>query len=232
MGIFIQYTFGIFYKILLILGLIICMRTRYQQVSKQERQKNTSFPTGARAPPFLFPPEAKYPVVHKVSGEWYIVQVPGKRGRIGRTHMAEKKGFFGEFKQFITKGNVMDMAVGVIMGAAFTAIVNSMVKDILTPVLSLFLGKINFADLKLVIKPAEGDMAEVAITYGNFIQAIINFILIAIVIYCIVRWVNRIRALAEENKKKEAAAAPAPAPAPAPDVVLLTEIRDLLKKQN
>ena len=145
--------------------------------------------------------------------------------------MSEKHGFVEEFKKFITKGNVMDMAVGVIMGAAFTAIVNSMVKDILTPVLSLFLGKINFSDLKFVIKPAEGDLAEVAIAYGNFIQAVINFLLISLVIFFIVRWVNKIRTLAEVSKKKEAAA-PVPAPAPAPDIVLLTEIRDLLKKQN
>ena len=89
------------------------------------KTKKYQFPHRCKSPPFLFPPEAKYPVVHKVSGEWYIVQVPGKRGRIGRTHMAEKKGFFGEFKQFITVGNVMDMAVGVIIGCGASWIVKS-----------------------------------------------------------------------------------------------------------
>lgn len=236
MGIFIQYTFGIFYKILLILGLIICMRTRYQQVSKQERQKKYQFPHRCKSPPFLFPPEAKYPVVHKVSGEWYIVQVPGKRGRIGRTHMAEKKGFFGEFKQFITKGNVMDMAVGVIIGGAFTAIVNSLVKDILTPIIGIFLGGVNFSGLKVVIRPAQGDIPEAAITYGNFIQAIINFLLIALVVFIMVKQVNKAREAAKKAKEAEEAAAkpvtpPAP-PAPSKEELLLAEIRDLLKKQQ
>ncbi len=144
--------------------------------------------------------------------------------------MAEKKGFIAEFKQFILKGNVIDMAVGIITGAAFTSIVNSMVKDILTPFLSIFLGRLNFSDLKFVISPAQGDLAEVAICYGNFIQAIINFLLISLVIFCIVRWVNKARSLAESAKEQETA--PAAPPAPAQDIVLLTEIRDLLKKEK
>lgn len=150
--------------------------------------------------------------------------------------MAEKKGFWSEFKVFITKGNVMDMAVGVIIGAAFTAIVNSLVKDILTPFIGLFLGRVDFSQLKIVIKAAQGDTPEVAITYGNFIQAIINFLLIALVIFILVKQLNKAKEAVDAKKKAEAEAvakqAPAAPPAPSPEIVLLTEIRDLLKKER
>lgn len=150
--------------------------------------------------------------------------------------MSEKKsGFWYEFKLFISKGNVMDMAVGVIMGTAFTAIVNSMVKDILMPFLSLIIGKINFTDLKIVIKPATETVKEVALTYGNFIQAIINFLLIALCVFIMVRQLNKIRAASDARKKQQEAqkpAAPVAPPAPPADVILLQEIRDLLKKQE
>ncbi len=136
-----------------------------------------------------------------------------------------------EFKAFISRGNVVDMAVGVIVGSAFTAIVNSLVKDIVTPCIGVLTGGVDFTQMKYVITPGTEEVAEVAILYGNFIQAIINFLIIAFVVFCMVKMINKMRAKMEEAKKKEEEAAPPPAPpAPSAEVVLLTEIRDLLKK--
>ena len=132
-----------------------------------------------------------------------------------------------EFKEFISRGSVIDLAVGVVMGSAFTAIVNSLVNDIIMPVIGLIIGGINFTNLKIVIKPAEGDIAESAICYGNFIQALVNFLIIAFVIFMVVKAINKMHE--KLDKKKEEAAPEEPA-APAEDIVLLTEIRDLLKK--
>lgn len=98
-----------------------------------------------------------------------------------------------EFKTFIAKGNVLDLAVGVIIGAAFGKITTSLVEDILNPILGLVIGGVNFEELKIVLKRAAGEEAEVAIRYGNFIQTVIQFFLIAIVIFFIVRFANRIR---------------------------------------
>lgn len=109
----------------------------------------------------------------------------------------------------------MDLAVAVILGAAFTAIVNSLVNDIIMPLIGALLGGLNFADLTVQVGDA-------VIAYGNFIQAIVNFVIIAFVIFMIVRYYNRMA-----RKQEEAPAAP---PAPAEDVLLLREIRDLLKK--
>ena len=120
-----------------------------------------------------------------------------------------------EFREFLNRGNVMDLAVAVILGAAFIAIVNSLVNDIIMPLIGVLLGGLNFADLTVQVGDA-------VITYGNFIQAIVNFVIIAFVIFMIVRYYNRMA-----SKKEEAPAAP---PAPTEDVLLLREIRDLLKK--
>lgn len=98
-----------------------------------------------------------------------------------------------EFKTFIAHGNVLDLAVGVIIGAAFGKITTSLVEDILNPVLGLIIGGVNFEELKIVLKEAVGDQAEVAITYGNFIQTVIQFLLVALVIFFIVRFANRIK---------------------------------------
>lgn len=119
-----------------------------------------------------------------------------------------------EFRDFINRGNVMDLAVAVILGAAFGAIVTSLVDDILMPILGIFIGGINFAGLAITVGDA-------VIGYGNFIQMIVNFLIIAFAIFLIVRWVNKL--------KKEA---PAPSPAPSPEEKLLAEIRDLLKEQR
>jgi large conductance mechanosensitive channel len=135
-----------------------------------------------------------------------------------------------EFRDFIAKGNVLDLAVGIIIGAAFTGIVTSFVKDVITPLLGLA-GKANFENLFLVLKEGDSpgpyatpDAAQklhaVTLTYGNFLNAVINFLLVAFVIFLIVKAANKMR------KKEEAAPAAPPA-----DVVLLTEIRDSLHKK-
>ncbi|WP_321300669.1 large-conductance mechanosensitive channel protein MscL [uncultured Sphaerochaeta sp.] len=146
--------------------------------------------------------------------------------------MAEKVGMIAEFKKFITRGNVIDMAVGIIIGTAFKEIINSLVKEIIMPLIGLFLGGVSFVDLKIVIAEATEQTTEVAIMYGNFIQRIIDFLIIAFVVFMMVRTINRIRERIEARKKAEAAAeAEAAPPAPTPVyIVLLTEIRDLLKK--
>ena len=129
-----------------------------------------------------------------------------------------------DFKEFAFKGNVLDMAIGVIIGAAFGKIVTSLVNDLIMPIISILTGGINFTDLKFVITPAHGDMAENAIAYGSFIQNVVNFFIIAFCIFIFVR-------LIEKFKKKEDAKVEE-APAKADDVVLLEEIRDLLKSKK
>ena len=134
------------------------------------------------------------------------------------------KKFFSEFKTFISRGNVMDMAVGIIIGSAFTAIVTSLVNDIITPLIAKLIGGINFENLKIVLTEAAGDVEETAVYYGVFIQKIIDFLIVAFVIFLVVKGINAM------HKKKEEA--PAPAPAPDPQIVLLTEIRDLMKGET
>jgi len=126
-----------------------------------------------------------------------------------------------DFKEFAFKGNVLDMAIGVIIGGAFGKIVTSLVNDLIMPIISILIGGLNFTDLKYVITPKHGDIAENAIAYGSFIQNVVNFFIIAFCIFIFVR-------LIEKFKKKEDAKVEE-APAKADDVVLLEEIRDLLK---
>ncbi|GAB4442807.1 MAG: large-conductance mechanosensitive channel protein MscL [Anaerolineae bacterium] len=123
-----------------------------------------------------------------------------------------------EFREFISRGNVIDLAVAVIIGTAFTAIVTSLVNDIITPILGIFLGGVNFSSLAITI-------GEASITYGNFIQAVINFLIVAWVIFMIVRSLNQLQR--RFSRAKEEAAAPPPEPSE--EVKLLTEIRDLLR---
>lgn len=152
--------------------------------------------------------------------------------------MAEKKkSVFTEFKEFISRGNVVDMAVGVIIGGAFTKIVNSLVSDLIMPALGLLTGNIDFAELKIVLSEAVMDgetvvKEELAVRYGMFLDALLNFLLIAIAVFAMVKIINTIRTRAEKLKQKQEEEAPAPAPAPDPQIVLLTEIRDLLKKEE
>lgn len=129
-----------------------------------------------------------------------------------------------EFKEFAVKGNVMDLAVAVIIGGAFGQIVTSFVNDLLMPVIGVLLGKVNFTDLKYVITPAVGEAAEVAILYGAFIQAVVDFLIIAAAIFAMVKLLTLHKKQEEEEPEAE--------PEPAPEVVLLEEIRDLLKEQN
>ena len=126
-----------------------------------------------------------------------------------------------EFKAFALKGNIVDLAVGVIIGGAFGKIVTSLVNDIIMPLLSILTGGINFTDLKIVITPASQDVAEVAFRYGAFIQSMVDFLIIAFSIFVFIKMLGTVK------KKKEEEAVP---PAPSKEEVLLTEIRDLLKK--
>ncbi len=114
----------------------------------------------------------------------------------------EKKGFFAEFKAFVSRGNVIDMAVGIIVGGLFTAIVNSFVKDILNPILGLLVGGTDFGSLKIVLKAATETTEELAIRYGNLLQNIIQFLLTAFVLFCLVRGINRVREKADAEMKK------------------------------
>lgn len=135
-----------------------------------------------------------------------------------------------EFKQFAMRGNVVDMAVGIIIGGAFGKIVSSVVGDLIMPAVGLLVGGMNFSDLKITLKHAvmEGDKVitpAVSINYGNFIQVTIDFIIIAFAVFLLIKGVNAF------NKKKKEEAPKAPAAPPA-DIQLLTEIRDLLKNNN
>jgi large conductance mechanosensitive channel len=127
-----------------------------------------------------------------------------------------------EFKAFAMKGNMVDMAVGIIIGAAFGKIVSSLVNDIIMPPIGLLLGGVNFTDLRVVMKAATETVPAVTWNYGNFIQVVIDFLIVAWAIFLLVKAMNVAR------KKEEAA--PAAPPAPTKDQTLLTEIRDLLKK--
>lgn len=114
----------------------------------------------------------------------------------------EKKGFFAEFKTFVSRGNVVDMAIGIIIGGLFTAIVNSFVKDILNPILGLILGGTDLSNLKIVLKAATETTEELAIRYGNLLQNIIQFLLTALVLFCLVRAINRMREKADAELRK------------------------------
>ena len=141
------------------------------------------------------------------------------------------KKMLQEFKTFAMRGNVVDMAVGIIIGGAFGKIVSSVVGDLIMPAVGLLVGGVNFTDLKIVMKDAvlEGDKVitpEVSLNYGNFIQVVFNFLIIAFAVFLLIKGINAL------NRKKEAPAAPATPPAPPADVQLLTEIRDLLKEKK
>lgn len=138
--------------------------------------------------------------------------------------------FLSDFKEFALKGNVVDMAVGVIIGGAFGKIVSSLVNDIIMPLISLATGSVNFADLKAELRPQELDAAgavlkeAVTFNYGMFIQNIVDFIIIALSIFVALRVIMKFKKKEEE--------APAPAPEPTAEEKLLTEIRDLLKEEK
>jgi len=130
-----------------------------------------------------------------------------------------------EFKEFAVRGNVIDLAVGVVIGAAFGKIVSSLVGDVVMPLLGLAIGGIDFSDMAITLKAAQGDQPAVLLSYGKFIQTMFDFTIVAFAIFLLIKAVNRLK------RKQEAAPAPAaPPPAPSAEEKLLTEIRDLLKK--
>jgi large conductance mechanosensitive channel len=126
------------------------------------------------------------------------------------------------FKAFAMKGNVVDMAVGIIIGAAFGKIIASMVSDVIMPPLGLLIGGVNFTDLKIVMKAAVGENPAVTLNYGNFLQVVFDFLIVAFVVFMMIKAMN--------SAKKKQVAAPAAPPSPPKEEILLTEIRDLLKK--
>jgi large conductance mechanosensitive channel len=139
------------------------------------------------------------------------------------------KGFLAEFKAFAMRGNVVDLAVGVVIGGAFGKITSSVVNDIIMPLISMITGGIDFSQWKIVLKEAvvengEEIAAAVSINYGTLISTILDFIIIAFAVFCMVKGLNRLH-----RKKEEAPAAP---PEPSAEEKLLTEIRDLLKEKN
>ena len=142
------------------------------------------------------------------------------------------KKFFEEFKQFAMRGNVIDLAVGVVVGGAFGKITNSLVNDIIMPAVSMLTGGVNFSDWKIILKQAvvengEEVAAAVSINYGLLISTIIDFIILAFAVFCMVKVVNGL------HRKKEAAPPPPPAPPePSAEEKLLTEIRDLLRDKK
>ncbi|MCC6667004.1 MAG: large-conductance mechanosensitive channel protein MscL [Polyangiaceae bacterium] len=129
-----------------------------------------------------------------------------------------------EFKEFAVKGNVVDMAVGVIIGGAFGKIVTSLVNDLVMPALGIAVGGINFSSLAVTLKEAVGDKPAVVLKYGVFLQTVFDFLIVAFAIFVAIKAMNKL-------KRAEPAAAPAPAP-PSKEVELLTEIRDALKKPS
>lgn len=135
--------------------------------------------------------------------------------------MPIKKSFIDEFKEFISRGSVVDLAVAVIIGAALTAIVTSLVNDIVMPIVGLVFGGVDFSSLKIVIAEASGTRPEAAILYGKFIQSIVNFLIIALVIFSMVKGINAFKRKKDDDNPDEAALEE--------NVVLLREIRDILK---
>mgnify|MGYP001119329224 FL=1 len=129
------------------------------------------------------------------------------------------KKFLAEFKDFAMRGNLMDLAVCVIVGGDFSSITNSLINDIIMPIVGIFVSEASFADLSFQVDGA-------VITYGNFIQAVLNFLILAFVVFCMVKAVNRVA------RKKTAEAPPPPPPGPSQEEKLLTEIRDMLKERR
>ncbi|MEG0693270.1 MAG: large-conductance mechanosensitive channel protein MscL, partial [Oscillospiraceae bacterium] len=143
-----------------------------------------------------------------------------------KMELKKARGFVSEFKVFISRGNVVDMAVGIIIGTAFTGIVNSLVKDVIMPFVGIIIGGVNFNTLKFVITPATADTVESAIYYGTFFQKVVDFLIISFVVFLMIKLMNSFRRKQDKTpppvEEKVAQVSE--------DVKLLTEIRDLLKQ--
>ena len=138
------------------------------------------------------------------------------------------KKFLEEFKAFAMRGNVLDMAVGVVIGGAFGKITTSLVNDIIMPLISMLTGGIDFSSWKWMLKAAQGDAAEVAVNFGSFVAVVLDFIIIAFAVFCMVKAVNKMH----EKLTKPVEPEPEKEPEPTKEEILLTEIRDLLKEQS
>ncbi len=143
------------------------------------------------------------------------------------------KKIFSEFRDFAMRGNMIDMAVGIVIGGGFGKLITSLVSDVLMPPIGMLLGDVNFTDLKVTLKDAYVDvtgasMPAVTLNYGNFIQTLIDFIIIAFCIFLVVKGINKLRSLSKKGEEE----APATPPEPTKEELLLTEIRDILKKNN
>ena len=156
--------------------------------------------------------------------------------------MSKKNGkpsLWEEFKAFAIKGNAMALAVGTIIGSAFSTITKSLTNDIIMPIVSIFLGGIDFSELKIVLPrlwgeaqlDADGNEILNTLNWGNFISAVINFLILALVVFFLVKGLNALSELGKKKEEETPAAPPAP-PAPSKEELLLTEIRDLLKEKN
>ena len=157
--------------------------------------------------------------------------LPTKEKKQGEPCPNEKKppAFFAEFRKFVARGNVMDLAVGVIIGGAFSKITTSLVNDIIMPGFSVLLGGINFSDWKWVLKPATDTTEAITINYGAFLSAVLDFFILAFVIFCMMKAINTLH---DRMVKKAEATPPPPPPEPSAEEKLLAEIRDLLKEQQ
>ena len=144
------------------------------------------------------------------------------------------KKFLEEFKAFALKGNVMDMAIGVIIGGAFAAITGSLVSDVITPILAVLFKSPNTDALNITLRAASEDSEAVVLGLGTFVGTVINFLVIALVLFSVIKAMNKASEVAEKlaKKQKEEEEAAAPAPEPSAEEKLLTEIRDLLKEQK
>lgn len=144
-----------------------------------------------------------------------------------------KSSFWSDFKSFALKGNVIDMAVGVVIGGAFGKIVSSLVSDVIMPPIGLLIGGVDFKDLSITLKEATDSAAAVTLNYGAFLQTVIDFLIIAFSIFLLIRIVaNVIRKVQPAQEKAQEAPAPASQPVVSDEVKLLTEIRDLLKSEK
>ena len=153
--------------------------------------------------------------------------------------MSKKPGWIEEFKAFAVKGNAMNMAVGVIVGAAFQSLIKSLTDDVIMPVIAIFMGGVDFSEMKLTLPrlfgeaPVDeaGNAIANTLNYGNFLSAIINFLILALVVFWMVKMLNKLAEIGKKKEKEAPAEEPAP-PEPTAEEKLLTEIRDLLKEQK